>query len=99
MTVLRTGCPPLRQSAAGGYPTQLPYTLPMSLQRSQIPIVTPATKPILKWAGGKARMLPALARHLPVSYTRYIEPMIGGGAFFFALAPERALIADSNPEL
>jgi DNA adenine methylase len=25
--------------------------------------------------------------------------MIGGGAFFFALAPERALIADVNPEL
>jgi DNA adenine methylase len=25
--------------------------------------------------------------------------MIGGGALFFALAPERALVADSNPEL
>lgn len=30
---------------------------------------------------------------------RYVEPMIGGGALFFAVAPERALIADGNPEL
>src|SRR5688572_19047468 len=61
--------------------------------------VTQSAKPILKWAGGKAQMLPALARYLPAGYTRYVEPMVGGGAFFFALAPERALIADSNPEL
>lgn len=59
---------------------------------------TPA-KPVLKWAGGKRQMLPQLRRVLPASFDRYVEPMIGGGAVFFALSPKRALIADRNPEL
>lgn len=44
-------------------------------------------------------MLPTLAAYLPVRMKRYVEPMIGGGALFFGLAPEKALIADANPEL
>ena len=59
----------------------------------------PIAKPILKWAGGKGQMLQALHRHLPNKFERYVEPMIGGGALFFALSPHSALIADSNPEL
>ena len=56
-------------------------------------------KPILKWAGGKTQMLKDLLPKVPDSYGRYIEPFIGGGAMFFALNPEDAIIADSNPEL
>jgi DNA adenine methylase len=56
-------------------------------------------KPILKWAGGKTQMLGDLLPKVPASYGRYIEPFIGGGAMFFALAPSDAVIADSNPEL
>ena len=56
-------------------------------------------KPILKWAGGKAQMLNDLIPKVPVSYGRYIEPFLGGGAMFFALQPENAIISDSNPEL
>lgn len=56
-------------------------------------------KPILKWAGGKTQMLGDLLPKVPASYGRYIEPFIGGGALFFALQPENAVIADSNPEL
>lgn len=56
-------------------------------------------KPILKWAGGKTQMLGDLIPKVPTSYGRYIEPFFGGGAMFFALQPENALIADSNPEL
>jgi DNA adenine methylase len=61
--------------------------------------VTPAARPLLKWAGGKGQMLSAIASHIPSRWKRYVEPMIGGGALFFALSPQRALIADSNPEL
>lgn len=56
-------------------------------------------KPILKWAGGKTQMLGDLLPKVPASYGRYIEPFIGGGAMFFALSPNDAVIADSNPEL
>lgn len=56
-------------------------------------------KPVLKWAGGKTQMLGELMLKVPASYGRYIEPFFGGGAMFFALHPENAIIADSNPEL
>lgn len=60
--------------------------------------IVPA-RPILKWAGGKTQMLNDLLPKVPSSYNRYIEPFLGGGALFFALQPENAIIADSNPEL
>ena len=56
-------------------------------------------KPILKWAGGKTQMLGDLLPKVPSSYGRYIEPFFGGGAMFFTLQPEQAIISDSNPEL
>ena len=60
---------------------------------------TPVAKPILKWAGGKTQMLGELLPRVPKTYSRYIEPFFGGGALFFSLKPENAIIADSNPEL
>ena len=59
----------------------------------------PAAKPILKWAGGKTQMLGELMPRVPKEYGRYIEPFFGGGALFFSLKPDQAIIADSNPEL
>lgn len=70
----------------------------MAEQALKQAIVVPA-KPILKWAGGKTQMLGDLLPKVPSSYGRYIEPFLGGGAMFFALQPEQAVIADSNPEL
>ena len=61
--------------------------------------ILPKAKPILKWAGGKTQMLGDLLPKVPHSYGRYIEPFFGGGAMFFALEPENAIISDSNPEL
>ena len=58
-----------------------------------------AAKPILKWAGGKTQMLGELMPRVPKTYGRYIEPFFGGGALFFSLKPDNAIIADSNPEL
>lgn len=51
-----------------------------------------AIKPFLKWAGGKAQLLPELSKYIPIYYNKYIEPFIGGGAFFFYLNPGKAFI-------
>ncbi|MEC2073997.1 Dam family site-specific DNA-(adenine-N6)-methyltransferase [Alkalihalophilus marmarensis] len=56
-------------------------------------------KPVLKWAGGKQQMLDILLENTPRKYNKYIEPFFGGGALFFGLKPQNAIIADSNPEL
>lgn len=60
-------------------------------------------RPLLKWAGGKRQLLPAIKRHLPEQIDTYFEPFVGGGAVFFSLAGEgrfkRAVLADQNEEL
>lgn len=60
-------------------------------------------RPVLKWAGGKGRLLPELLNRLPKSYTAYHEPFIGGGALFFALTGRgqlgRAFLSDANTSL
>ncbi len=56
-------------------------------------------KPILKWAGGKAKLLPKLRPLVPPNFGRYIEPFVGGGAFFFWLTPPNGLINDLNHDL
>ncbi|MBT3363114.1 MAG: Dam family site-specific DNA-(adenine-N6)-methyltransferase [Chloroflexi bacterium] len=57
------------------------------------------TQPFLKWAGGKTQLLPSLVKHVPKTYEKYIEPMIGGGALFFYLCPQKAVLSDSNSDL
>lgn len=56
--------------------------------------------PFVKWAGGKARLVPLLARRLGAPFARYHEPFIGGGAVFFGLeergAVGRAALSDLN---
>jgi DNA adenine methylase len=63
-------------------------------------------KPIVKWAGGKTRLLKELVRHVEERKIRvYAEPFAGGAALFFRLASlpdrifDRAILADKNPEL
>lgn len=56
-------------------------------------------RPIMKWAGGKRQVLPAIRPLVPASYNRYIEPFLGGGAVLFDLAPSRAIVNDLNTEL
>ncbi|MDD3776276.1 MAG: DNA adenine methylase [Actinomycetota bacterium] len=66
-------------------------------------------KPFLKWAGGKNQLIPELAKRLPLKIIElgkidyYIEPFIGGGAFFFYLKNNyiinQAVLMDINQEL
>jgi DNA adenine methylase len=55
--------------------------------------------PIVKWAGGKSKLVPALIERLPARWHRYFEPFAGGAALFFRLAPPSAVIGDINPDL
>ncbi|MEW6729783.1 MAG: DNA adenine methylase [Acidobacteriota bacterium] len=57
--------------------------------------------PFVKWAGGKRRLLDQYASYLPSpnQFNRYFEPFLGGGAVFFYLRPQRAVLADLNAEL
>ncbi len=57
------------------------------------------TYPIVKWVGGKRQLMFELLKNMPVSYNRYFEPFIGGGALFFELQPDNAYISDMNEEL
>jgi DNA adenine methylase len=57
------------------------------------------TLPLLKWPGGKRRVLPELQKYIPKTYNKYYEPFVGGGALFFNLQPSAAVISDFNGEL
>ena len=56
-------------------------------------------QPFTKWTGGKRQLLGELRSYMPETYGRYFEPFVGGGALFFDLAPEQAVINDFNEEL
>lgn len=62
-------------------------------------------KPLLKWAGGKRQLLPALRRFYPSDFGRYIEPFVGSGAVFFdlynagRLRDKDVVLIDSNADL
>lgn len=60
-------------------------------------------RPFLKWAGGKAKLAPAILERAPAAFARYVEPFAGAGAVFFAAQEARpglrAVLNDANPEL
>lgn len=56
-------------------------------------------KPMLKYRGGKSKEIPHIIQYIPEFNGRYIEPFLGGGAVFFYLEPEQAIINDINAPL
>ncbi|MGG7465233.1 DNA adenine methylase [Plantibacter sp. YIM 135347] len=58
------------------------------------PAPTPA-RPFLRWAGSKRLLLKQIEPHLPDTYSRYIEPFLGGGSLFLRLRPHNALLNDA----
>lgn len=55
--------------------------------------------PIVKWVGGKRQLLSEIMPLIKKGCCTYIEPFIGGGAVFFELQPQKAIINDFNSEL
>ncbi len=66
------------------------------VDRRAAPVVA---TPIIKWVGGKTKLLPELLGRMPDRFNRYYEPFIGGAALFFRVAPERAVLNDFNADL
>jgi DNA adenine methylase len=58
-----------------------------------------APGPIVKWVGGKTKLLDALTARAPSGFGRYFEPFLGGGALFFRLQPRAAVLSDRNQAL
>jgi len=56
-------------------------------------------QPFTKWTGGKRQLLPVIKSLMPDNYNSYFEPFVGGGALFFDLSPDKAVINDFNNEL
>ena len=84
--------------------------MPTTLQRrparaAELPASTPLKKsaatasPFVKWAGGKSQLLPELRKYVPETFGTYHEPFLGGGALFFDILPQRAVLNDTNEEL
>lgn len=55
-------------------------------------------KPILKYRGGKSKEIPLFERYIP-TFETYFEPFFGGGALFFHIEPNTAVVNDVNQSL
>lgn len=84
---LRTAARPLARPARA-----------VPLAPSSVPADALAT-PVIKWVGGKSKLLPELLARLPRTWRRYYEPFAGGAALYFRLAPRAAVLNDRNPDL
>lgn len=61
-----------------------------------------ANQNLIRYPGGKRRLLTFLQNYLPSIDAidgEYIEPFVGSGAVFFYIQPKRAILSDVNPEL
>lgn len=57
------------------------------------------SKPIIRWAGSKRKLLPKLLSRIPSNIETYVEPFCGSASLFFELQPAKAILNDINPEL
>lgn len=56
----------------------------------------------IRYPGGKQRIAKYITSHFPTNKEikgRYVEPFVGGGAVFFAVNPENAILCDINKDL
>ncbi|EPJ43538.1 MAG: hypothetical protein OFPII_41280 [Osedax symbiont Rs1] len=57
------------------------------------------SKPLIRWAGSKRKLLPILVANTPEVFERYIEPFCGSACLFFELKPAKAILSDINTDL
>lgn len=62
-------------------------------------ITTKIKKPILKWAGGKTKVLEILKSHFDLDAQRFVEPFFGSGVVFLNVEYPEYLISDINQDL
>lgn len=63
-------------------------------------LIDTATKPVIKWAGGKSKLKKKILEHFPQKFNYYHEPFIGGGAIGFSLPRDiRKTFCDINHNL
>jgi len=55
--------------------------------------------PLIKWSGGKKDEIKKFIDYIPKTYDTYLEPFIGGGAVYFHINPQKAVINDVHTEL
>jgi DNA adenine methylase len=55
--------------------------------------------PVVRWAGSKRALVPALTKYWNQTNGRYIEPFCGSGCLFFAVEPDHGILGDINFEL
>ena len=63
-------------------------------------VIAGPTKPLLRWAGSKSKLVPNLSKYwLEKRHSRYVEPFAGSASLFFSVCPEFALLSDINADL
>lgn len=67
--------------------------------RRQLRLMRDQAAPVVRWAGGKTKLLDEIVPRMPTGYRHYIEPFCGGAALFFRACPDRAIVSDSCSEL
>jgi DNA adenine methylase len=65
----------------------------------QLPRADVQAAPVIKWVGGKTKLLPELLERMPERFNRYYEPFAGGAALFFRVSPASGVLNDYNPDL
>jgi DNA adenine methylase len=56
-------------------------------------------KPVLKWVGGKRKVVDSIYSKCPQEYNHFHEPFFGSGALFFEFEPQNGTINDANTRL
>lgn len=54
---------------------------------------------MIKYRGGKSREIKMFKEYIPSEFDTYFEPFLGGGAVYFYLEPQKAVLNDVNNKL